>query len=347
MAKTIATSTTSKLLAIDLGYSSVKVAYYNEEGALQFDKYISAVAKVPDPMDVDDDVLFQLGIDYYILGTPALKVARSLLMKLENFEDLKAIYPVWISYLLKKYGGKEKFDKVIIGLSMAYKDRTDELLQTLQEQLLIETPGYFICLPQGLSCKLAYEECGLDIRETTKHNDFRMRNYIILDGGQLTCDISPTVAGKASAGAAIGIPNTGTICISYDVMDYLFKNFEIKISVKEAQAIVDNDGIFLKRGREYNIQTEVSKFTKKYLGNVLKMLEDKYGEYLDAAEGILICGGLAYFFMKYLEDPDVIKEIEKHFPVSFLHFPPVDAEYFNAYSYLRFVQRLTEKDKKA
>lgn len=296
MAKTIATSKTSKLLAIDLGYSSVKVAYYNEEGVLQFDKYISAVAKIPDPMEVDDDVLFQLGIDYYILGTPALKVARSLLLGLENFEDLKTVYPVWISYLLKKYGGKEKFDKVIIGLSMAFKDKTNDLLQALYEQLMIETPEYFVCLPQGLSCKLAYDECGLDIRETTTHNDFRMRNYIILDGGQLTCDIAPTISGSASAGAAVGIPNTGTICISYDVKDYLFKNFEIGVSIKEAQAIVDNNGVFTKRGREYNIKPEIDKFIKKYLCNILGMLETKYNEYLDSAEGLLICGGLAYFF---------------------------------------------------
>jgi hypothetical protein len=224
-------------------------------------------------------------------------------------------------------------------LSMAFKDKTNDLLQALYEQLMIETPEYFVCLPQGLSCKLAYDECGLDIRETTTHNDFRMRNYIILDGGQLTCDIAPTISGSASAGAAVGIPNTGTICISYDVKDYLFKNFEIGVSIKEAQAIVDNNGVFTKRGREYNIKPEIDRFIKKYLCNILGMLETKYNEYLDSAEGLLICGGLAYFFKKYMDDPDVIKEIEKHFPISFLHFPVVDAEYFNAYSYLRFVQR--------
>ena len=89
-----------RLLAIDLGYSSVKVAYYSETGVLQFDKYISAVAKIENPMEADDDIMFRLGVDYYILGTPALKVPRSLLLSLENYEDLKEAYPVWISYLL-------------------------------------------------------------------------------------------------------------------------------------------------------------------------------------------------------------------------------------------------------
>ena len=46
-----------RYLAIDLGYSNVKVAYYNESGALQFDKYISAVARVDKPMEAADDVI--------------------------------------------------------------------------------------------------------------------------------------------------------------------------------------------------------------------------------------------------------------------------------------------------
>lgn len=274
-----------RLLAIDLGYSSVKVAYYSETGVLQFDKYISAIAKIENPMEADDDIMFRLGVDYYILGTPALKVPRSLLLSLENYEDLKEAYPVWISYLLKKYGGIDRFDKVVIGLSMAFSDKADELLEHLYDVLMIQRDNYFMCLPQGLSCKLTYAECGLDIRESSKHNDFRMRNYLILDGGYLTTDICGILDSKASAGAAIGIPNTGVICISYDVIDYLFKEFEMKVSVKEAQTIVDNNGKFIRRGKEYNISDKIDEFTKKYLGNVLKLLEDKYGEYLDAIEG--------------------------------------------------------------
>lgn len=335
----------TKLLAIDLGYSSVKVAYYNKTGVLQFDKYISAVAKIKDPLEADDDVMFKLGLDYYILGTPALKVPRSLLLKLEDFDDLKAAYPVWISYLLKRYGGVQNFDHVVIGLSMAFSDRADELLTALRESLMINDPNYFICLPQGLSCKLAYAECGLDIREISKRNDFRMRDFLILDGGYLTCDICNVTNGTASAGATVGIPNTGVICISLDVMDYLWKQFEMKVSIKEAQTIVDNAGQFTRRGIEYNISDKIDEFTKNYLDNVLKLLEEKFGEAVDAVEGILVCGGLAYFFKKYLEDPDMKRRIEKHFPVSFLRFPSADSEYFNAYSYLRIAEKLIENNK--
>ena len=76
---------------------------------------------------------------------------------------------------------------------------------------------------------------------------------------------------------------------------------------------------------------------------MLKLLEEKFGEAIDAVEGVLVCGGLSYFFKKYIDDSDMQKEIEKHFPVDFLKFPSVDSEYFNAYSYLRIVQKLSEQ----
>lgn len=329
-----------RLLAIDLGYSSVKVAYYSETGVLQYEKFISAIAKIDKPMEMDNDVMFMLGADYYVLGTSALKVPRSYLLKLENYEDLKEAYPVWISYLLKKYGGFDKFDKVIIGLSMAFSDKADELLEHLYNTLMIQDEDYFICLPQGLSCKLTYADRGLDIREISKRNDFRMRNYLILDGGYLTTDFCSVINSSAAAGAAIGIPNTGVICISYDVIDYLFKTYEMKLSVKEAQTIVDNGGRFVRRGREYNISTKLDEFIKNYLKNILTLVEEKYGESLDSLEGLVILGGLSYFFKKYISDPDTIKEIEKHFPVSFLHFPQDDGEYYNAVSYLRAAEKL-------
>ena len=331
-----------KLLAIDFGYSSLKVAYENEDGVLQFDKYISAIAKIPNPMEADDDVMFRLGTDYFVLGTAATKISRSYLIPLENYDNLKLAYPVWISYLLKKYETEGlKFDKVIIGLSMAFSDKADDLLTYLYDSLVIpKESNYFICLPQGLSCKLAYTECGLDIREVTRHNDSRMKNYLILDGGFLTCDICSVANAKASAGAAIGIPDTGLIRVSYDVIDYLRKDYGMEVSVKEAQTIVDNGGLFDRRGRKYNISSKIDEFIKKYLEMVLALLEDKFSEAMDAVEGILVCGGLSYFFKKYINDNDTIKMIEKHFPISFLHFPTSDSEYFNAYSYLRIGQKV-------
>lgn len=333
----------SKVLAIDLGYSSVKVCRENDEGVVVFDKFVSAVAKLPsnailDGTDIDNDTMFRLNGDTYTLGSSALKVPRSFLLKLETFEDMKQSYPVWCSFLFNRYGGADKFDKVVIGLSMAFADKADELLAHLYDSLMIDKPGFFMCLPQGLSCKLAYSECGLDIRETTKHNDQRMRSFLLADGGFLTLDLS-LMRGANSASTAVGIENSGVICVAYDIQEYLYKNFEMKASIKECAAILDNGGQFIRRGKSYNIGDKVAELTKKYLVNILTLIEDRFSESLDVAEGILVCGGLAYLFKKYINDPDLINEIEKHFPVSYLHFPVTDSEFFNAYSYYRIANK--------
>lgn len=332
-----------KLLAIDLGYSSVKVAYYNDAGALQLEKFISAVAKIDDPMEMDDDIMFKLGVDTYVLGESALKVSRSSLLPLESFDDMKAAYPVWISYLLKRYGGSDSFDKVVIGLSLAFSERTDELLEHLYQTLMIPIESdYFMCLPQGLSCKLAYSNYGLNIRSES-HSSTKLMNYIVVDGGFLTVDMCAVVASGSSSGSAIGIPNTGVINIAYDVVDYLFREYQFKVSVKEAQQIIDSNGIFTRRARKYDISGPLKDFTKKYLSNVLGLLEEKYSEFLDVIDGVVILGGLAYIFQRYLDDPDIIAEIEKHFDVSFLSFPPDLSEYYNSYSYLKAAEKLLNK----
>lgn len=325
------------LLAVDLGYSNVKVCYYDEAGALQFDKYISSVSKVETPIQLDDDIMFELGGTTYVMGASALKLSSTLLMPLETFEDMKQIYPIWLSYLLKKYGGRDKFKHVIVGLSMAFSDRADELLKYLYDTLLIQEENFFIVLTQGLAASYAINTRSLDISETSSGHSGSNgpKNYILLDGGFLTCDFCSCIAGRASAGAAIGVPNTGCIVIAYNIIDYLFKEFQMRISIKEAQNILDNDGIFVKRGRKYDISDKVKQFTKNYIGNVLELLEEKYGTYLDSSDKLLVVGGISYLFQKYENDPDVTKEIEKHFTKSFIQWPTDLGEYYNCYSYLK------------
>ncbi len=340
-----------KLLALDYGYSSLKTSFYDENGVLQFEKFISAAAKlggkdlVEDP---NDDTIFCLNGEYYVLGTPALKVPRSLLYRLETYEDMKATYPIWLSYLLKRYGGDnwlDRFDHVILGLSLAFSDKASDLLDHLYESLNITKDNFFLCLPQGLSCKLAYQQFGLDLREVSKKNDVKMRNYLIVDGGFLSIDAAQVLDGKSSAGAAIGLANTGVICIVYKIIDYLFQNFEMKMSVKEGQTVLDNNGLFTRRMREYDISDKVIEFTREYLINVIKLLEEKFSESLDSIEGILVCGGLAYFFNKMKDDEILNKEIEKHFPKSFIKLGGngSDSEFYNSISYLKIAEKLIDE----
>ena len=331
-----------RLIAIDLGYSSVKCTFYSEDGALQFDKYISSVARIDNPLEIDNDVMFNLGSDTYVMGASALKLGRNYLIDIKDYESLKSVYPVWISYLLNKYGGVDSFDHVIIGLSLAFSDKADDLLTYLYDTLMIERDNYFYVLPQALSCKLGYSLKGLDITDTNTGSmgEAALNNYLIVDGGFYTLDWATVIGSKASAGAAVGIKDSGIIRIVYSIADFLFRNYQLKVSLKEGQNILDNGGVFIRRGRRYDISEQVKEFTKKYLGDVFDLLENQAADSLDASDGIICVGGLAYFLAKYENDPDVSAEIEKHVSKSFLHYPTHHAEFFNAFSYLKAGEKM-------
>jgi hypothetical protein len=61
-----------------------------------------------------------------------------------------------------------------------------------------------------------------------------------------------------------------------------------------------------------------------------------------------VLGGLAYFFQKYWDDPEIIAEIEKHFDRDFIHTSNDGlSEFYNAFSYLRFAEsKLGTEEKK-
>ena len=329
--------TKTNILAVDLGYSSVKCAYYDESDVLQLEKFISCTARVDSPLESDDESLFQLGTNYYVLGTPALKVPRSQQIKLNSWEGLLEIYPVWISFLLKKYGGQAKFTKVAIGLSLAFKDKADELLDRLEKTLMIPK-DYFFVLPQGLIAKKIYYEYGLNIHEASKKNNTKIPNLLIVDGGFLTLDVSNVINGTASSSATIGIENSGVIGIAYKLVEYVFKTYGVSISIKEAQVIIDNDGSWKRRGRIYDLSQQVHQFTIEYLTYVLNLLEEKFGEAIDGLDAVLIVGGLGYIFRKYLTE--MTPEIEKHFPINFIQIPEIDSEFYNAYGFLKAAYEL-------
>ena len=75
----------TNILAIDLGFSSIKIAKRSADGTLHLDKINSTCARLDEPMETSDDEVFQLGTNYYALGTSALKVGRSKIIKMDDW----------------------------------------------------------------------------------------------------------------------------------------------------------------------------------------------------------------------------------------------------------------------
>lgn len=346
MAKT-KRSDSVKLLSLDLGFSSIKLAYINNDGDLRYEKFVSGIAKLPEPpLDMGDETAcFQFNGNYFIIGNESLNVPKSYLLNLEDYNQLKESYPPILSFLLNRFQNSGLvFDKIIIGLSLAFKDKADELLSYIYSEMMWNPEdNKVICLPQGLSGKVSYNEYGLSLRE--RSTEAKLLSYLLVDIGSLTIDIANVNAGGKTTGGAMGYPNTGVIVIARNIQEYLFKTFEIKVSIKEALSILDNEGDFTKRGKRYDISDKIDDFCIKYLSDVLRLIEDRYGEDLDVVSGIVVIGGGAYILQKYKNTDAMRKEIEKHFSPSFLHVPENDGEYYNCNSYLRIVQKWLDEGK--
>jgi hypothetical protein len=335
-----------RILSIDLGYSSVKYSYFDENGLLVNEKFISSVAKLPEqPLMADQNSVFSLNGCYYVLAESALKLDRSLLMPLESYNDMKEVYPVVISYVLKKLGN-QNWSKVCLGLSMAFSDKADDLLDYLYTALLIDrSNNYFLVYPQGLACRYCYDTYKENPRDPAVHSSSNtLSNAVICDGGFLSLDLCAIIDHKSAAGQTIGLENTGVLNISRELANYIYKNYEYRISIKEAQVAVDSRQI-VRRGRTIDLTDIVDKLSKQYLISVLNLIEEKYSNYLDVVEGILFVGGISYFMSRALEDPEFCNEVEKHYPVSFIHCPKELGEYYNSIGYLLLTEDLLKKGK--
>lgn len=337
-----------RILSVDLGYSAIKICYQDQQGVLRYEKFISAVAKFPEKvLEEDGDKMFTINGITYLIGESALKVPKSYLIEIIDFESMKECYPILLSYLIQRYKKQGlNFDKIVLGLSMAFVDRTDELLNYLCETLMVDkASNYFLIFPQGLSCKESYRTVGLSLQE--KSSEIKMNSYILLDGGMLTCDMANIASTGSTAGSCIGVEGSGVINIVNSLSDYIYKTYEFRLSNRAVQKIIEDtpQGQFERRGIRYDVSDALAKISKNYISNVLKMLEDRFGEAVDAVDGILVCGGLSYLFKKYMNDADMKAEIEKHFPLSFLHITESLGEYYNCDSYLRIVRRLISEGK--
>lgn len=324
------------ILAIDLGFGSVKVAFISpDSGELILDKYISATAKLDErPDDFDQDNTFQLQESYYVLGPQALKLPRNYLLPLSDFETLKAVTPVWISFLVNKYQRNLgiKFEKICIGLSLVYKDRAQEMLDYLSEVLMV-SPDMFICLPQGTAAKVALQEYGLSL-DPAKRTQFKFDSFVLEDLGSNTIDVALITGSMSSTASSLGLENQGVCKILFDIIDFVYKSTGVQIQPDEAKVILDS-GIFRRRGRNYDLSEQVKQFTIKYLIGILDLADTnpKLSSLIDNVQRIILIGGGAELWRKYL--PEIQKEIEKRgYPSNFWVIPEKNSEYFNAISYL-------------
>lgn len=315
-----------KVLAIDVGYGSVKCCYTNSQGIRRYEKYISAVGKVGASSVVNDTNAFSFNGQMYYLFDTALKLPNDQLLDLQTYDDLKEASPIIISYLLKKY--KVDYDKIVLGLSMAMVENSKDYLNYLTTHLALPEEK-FLLIPQGIGSKIAYDKYNRNPEDPTQFNDVRIKNFLGVDIGFNTVDVYQTIGGVTSGQTCKGMKGEGVCVVAFGLIDRIRMDTGIEISLQHAKEILES-GVLVHRGSTYDYSSVILDLIKKYLVNLVQLLEDNFSKVIDNMDSILFVGGGAALLKKYKSSID--SEIEKYYKGDFIVIPEIP-EYFNVLGY--------------
>lgn len=315
-----------KVLAIDVGYGSVKCCYTNSQGIKRYEKYISAVGKVGASSVVNDTNAFSFNGQMYYLFDTALKLPNDQLLDLQSYEDLKEASPIIISYLLKKY--KVDYDKIVLGLSMAMVENSKDYLNYLSTHLALPEDK-FLLIPQGIGSKIAYDRYNRNPEDPTQYNDIRVKNFLGVDIGFNTIDIYQCIGGATSGQTVRGFRGEGVCLIAFQLIDKIRSDTGIDITIQHAKEIIET-GVLIHRGGTYIYRDDIYKFIKNYLKRVVELLETNFSKVIDNMDNIIFVGGGAALLNKYKND--IKEELEKYYKGDFIMIPEMP-EFYNVLGY--------------
>lgn len=315
-----------KVLAIDVGYGSVKCCYTNSQGIKRYEKYISAVGKVGASSVVNDTNAFSFNGQMYYLFDTALKLPNDQLLDLQSYENLKEASPIIIAYLLKKY--KVEYDRIVLGLSMAMVENSQDYLNYLSTNLQLPM-NKFMLIPQGIGSKIAYDRYNRNPEDATQFNDVRVKNFLGVDIGFNTVDIYQCIGGVASGQTVSGLKGEGICRVAFDLMDEVRRNTGIEISIQHAKEILER-GALVHRGATYDYTAQISEFIRRYFVNLVTLLESNFSKVIDNMDNILFVGGGAALLSKYKES--IREDLERYYKGDFIMIPNMP-EFYNVLGY--------------
>ena len=291
-------------IAIDLGYSSSKVAYKDK------------IAKFPTAISFATDVgaaygeenIYEFEGDKYHVGKEA---ADSEAFTTSDYKFLSKFAPLLIFHILSKFekADLEKPITVKTGLAMVDWDKRDEFIERISN---IEVNGKVIninpiLIPQGAGCAVDW---------THYNNDDEYPDKLtVVDIGYNTINLVNFENAKPVRKNMKSYPGHGVSSIIKPFTLYMENKFSVTFSEQEAITI------FVKGEFKYNgeAQEEVAEkvvelkaqFVKKMFQSVL--VNDK--KLLAMSDVVLIAGGGAYL-LQDIPFPPNVKFVESPFEFS-------------------------------
>ena len=280
-----------KVLAIDIGYGSVKVIYGYEDGTIknQF-KFTSIVALIDKDEFIKDKRILDYKDKSYYVGEDALNFPHTCQYDIIDFNNLIYFAPLFLYKALQMIG--EIPDVIVCGLSKAQLQYSLTFKEAIQKFTVNNEEFSFenvYILPQGAGSKLAIDTYGVDF--PNKQQEFTgLSNYVGVDVGFNTVDIFLVTNGKTSPMYFRGIENEGVMKIAENVQKYIAEEFGKTVKLHEAKEILD-EGFYKLRGTKYDLKEVVKVFTENYLKDLLKLIEDNFSDALDKSDYVFLSGG--------------------------------------------------------
>jgi len=282
------------VIAIDLGYSSSKVAYKDK------------IAKFPTAISFATDIgtaygeenIYEFEGDRYHVGKEA---ADSEAFTTSEYKFLYKFAPLLIFHILSKFEKADLDEPIIVKTGLAIVDwaKKDEFIERISN---IEVNGKTIrvqpvLIPQGAGCAVDW---------TYYNNDSEYPDKLtVVDIGYNTINLVHFEEGKPQRKNMKSYPGHGVSSIIKPFTSYMENKFAVTFSEQEAISI------FVKGEFKYNgeSQQEVaekivelkSQFVKKMFQSVL--VNDK--KLLAMSDVVLIAGGGAYLLQDMPFPPNV------------------------------------------
>ena len=281
-------------IAIDLGYSSSKVAY--KDKVAKFPTAISFATDVG--TSYGDENIYEFEGDKYHVGKEA---ADAEAFTTSDYKFLSKFAPLLIFHILSKFE-KADLDKPITvktGLAMVDWDKKDDFIERIRHINVngMEVEINPILIPQGAGCAVDW---------TYYNNDGEYPDKLtVVDIGYNTINVVAFENGRPVRKNMKSYPGHGVSSIIKPFTGFMENKFAVTFSEQEAI------GVFVKGEFKYNGETQPevgekivelkSQFVKKMFQSVL--VNDK--KLLAMSDVVLIAGGGAYLLQDIGFPPNV------------------------------------------
>lgn len=303
-------------LSIDVGFSSIKFAYSNDENVTRVGKIVSAIAKLGGNTYGNKDCIEYNG-SYYYVGELALKSPTECMVQLNTYEDLRDVYPVILKFITKSLSEIGiKYDKLVIGLSIAHLSNVKDLIDFVSKECEIDS-SLISVYPQGVSSKYTIYQHGLDLDSESSKGSYM--NYIGVDIGFNTVDVFNVINNQCSIASTYGFKDSGIVYICSQVSKKL-RDQGVNLGIQDLKEYIET-GKFQYRGRMIDISEIIDSLIAPYTINLIHAIEDKSKSAIDKADRIILTGGGANLISRVMLNEEFRSEMSKFYGSDFIVIP--------------------------